>query len=64
MPSLISRWCPCEACRELEQDAFIPRVLVSLHKQLNYVETGDKFVKNKKSKRELAYLPLYIVKAH
>jgi hypothetical protein len=42
---------PCDACRELEQDIFIPSVLVSLHNQLTHVETGDKFVKNKKSKR-------------
>jgi hypothetical protein len=41
---------PCEACRELEQDTFIPRVLVSLFNQLNHVETGHKFVRNQKSK--------------
>jgi hypothetical protein len=43
---------PCEACKEqLEQETSIPSVLVSLHTQLHHVETGDKFVKNKKSKR-------------
>jgi hypothetical protein len=45
---------PCEACKEqLEQETSIPSVLVSLHTQLHHVETGDKFVKNKKSKRAL-----------
>jgi hypothetical protein len=39
----------CEACKELEQETSIPRVLASLHTQLYHVETGDKFLKNKRA---------------
>jgi hypothetical protein len=39
----------CEACKELEQETYIPRVLASLHTQLYHVETGDKFLKNKRA---------------